>query len=596
MRLARAVPVLGFLFAATLAVSCSSSSTSESTFACSAGERSVATVWNEALLDAIRRDFPAPTVHARNLFHVSAAMWDSWAAFDPNASGVFVTEDLSADDVENARNVAISFAAHRVLSERYADADGGEESLAQFDETLESLCPGWTEPADDSPGGAGLRFAEGILALTIDDGALESEAYFDETYSPFNEPLIVSELGTTMEDPNRWQPLFLDERSTRNGIEVEAGTQEYIGPHWGVVEPFALDPDPDGLPIDPGPPPLLPSDAEAFAAAATEVVRYASVLDTDDSELIDISPATQGNLELGTYEPAGWDENPITGEPYAPNMVLEADFGRVIAEFWADGPDSETPPGHWNTIANQVGDDLEAAGELTIDGAAVDRLEWDVKVGLALNGAMHDTAIAVWGTKAHYDYARPISMIRYLGERGELVETPGLVETITEESVADGGPHALFASNVGEQVVYAWLGEPQTPSAEISGVGWQLATEWVPYQRASFVSPAFAGYVSGHSGFSRAGAEVLTELTGSAFFPGGMQIHEISLRSLSHEVGPSEAFNLQWATYRDAADQAAISRLYGGIHVRADDLNGRIIGEEVGLLVVEHARSYFGTS
>ena len=523
-------------------------------------------------------------------------MWDAWAAFDPDASGVFVDEDRSADDLANARNAAISFAAHTMLTARYANADGGTESVAQFDATLETLCPGWTAPVDGSPGALGLSIAEAILSETLEDGALEAAAYLDETYAPFNEPLVVSELGTTMADPNRWQPLFLDERSTRNGIAVEAGTQEYIGPHWGFVTPFAIPADPDGLPIDPGPPPLLPEDADEFAAAATEVVRYASLLDTDDSELIDISPATQGNVELGTYEPQGWDENPVTGVPYAPNPVLEADFGRVIAEFWADGPDSETPPGHWNTIANQVGDQLEAGNALEIDGLPVDRLEWDVKVGLALNGAMHDTAIAVWGAKAHYDYARPISMIRYLGERGELVETPGLVETITEESVAAGGTHALFASNIGEQIVYAWLGEPQTPTAEIAGVGWQLATEWVPYQRASFVSPAFAGYVSGHSGFSRAGAEVLTDLTGSAFFPGGVLIHEVELRSLSHEVGPSEAFNLQWATYRDAADQAAISRLYGGIHVRADDLNGRIMGEEVGLLAVEHARSYFGTS
>ena len=354
-RLCSGLPVFGLSLILVLTVSCSSST--ESSFACSATDRSVASVWNEALLDAIRRDFPAPTVHARNLFHVSAAMWDSWAAFDPEASGVFVTEDLSADDVESARNVAISFAAHRVLSERYADAAGGDESLAQFDETLESLCPGWTEPPEGSPGAAGLRFADGILRRTIDDGALESQAYFDETYSPFNEPLIVSQLGTTMEDPNRWQPLFLDERSTRNGIQVEAGTQEYIGPHWGFVEPFALEANPDGLPVDPGPPPLLPNDAVEFATAATEVVRYASLLDVEDSELIDISPATQGNVELGTYDAQGWDENPITGEPYAENLVLEADFGRVIAEFWADGPDSETPPGHWNTIANQVGDD-----------------------------------------------------------------------------------------------------------------------------------------------------------------------------------------------------------------------------------------------
>src|SRR3954453_17902178 len=47
--------------------------------------RPVARVWDEAMLDAIRRDLPAPTTHARNLFHVSAAMWDAWAAYDPTA-------------------------------------------------------------------------------------------------------------------------------------------------------------------------------------------------------------------------------------------------------------------------------------------------------------------------------------------------------------------------------------------------------------------------------------------------------------------------------------------------------------------------------
>ena len=59
------------------------------------GGHSVARVWNEALLHAIERDTPAPTVHARNLFHVSAAMWDAWAAYDPQADGWLVREKLS---------------------------------------------------------------------------------------------------------------------------------------------------------------------------------------------------------------------------------------------------------------------------------------------------------------------------------------------------------------------------------------------------------------------------------------------------------------------------------------------------------------------
>src|SRR4051794_23537055 len=62
-------------------------------------EWSVARRWDEALLDAIRRAVPAPTVHARNLFHLSAAMWDAWAAYDPTAHGYFLTEKHSARDV-----------------------------------------------------------------------------------------------------------------------------------------------------------------------------------------------------------------------------------------------------------------------------------------------------------------------------------------------------------------------------------------------------------------------------------------------------------------------------------------------------------------
>ena len=64
--------------------------------------------------------------------------------------------------------------------------------------------------------------------------------------------------------------------------------------------------------------------------------------------MIDISPRSFGNNSLGANDGAGYDVNPVTGKPYAPNLVKRGDWSRVIAEFWADGPDSETPPGHWN--------------------------------------------------------------------------------------------------------------------------------------------------------------------------------------------------------------------------------------------------------
>ena len=101
---------------------------------------SVARVWDEALLDAIRRDTPAPTVHARNLFHTSAAMWDAWAAYDPDAEGYFVKEKLTADDVQAAREAAISYAAYRLLLHRYSLAAGLQETFDELTRTMESLC------------------------------------------------------------------------------------------------------------------------------------------------------------------------------------------------------------------------------------------------------------------------------------------------------------------------------------------------------------------------------------------------------------------------------------------------------------------------
>ena len=130
--------------------------------------------------------------------------------------------------------------------------------------------------------------------------------------------------------------------------------------------------------------------------------------------------------------------------------------------------------------------------------------------------------------------------------------------------------------------MHAWTGGPADPLNDVGGVGWIRAVEWVPYQKASFVTPAFAGYVSGHSTFSRAAAEVLAAMTGSDYFPGGLSTWTIPAGSLKFERGPEQDVVLQWATYYDAADQAGLSRLYGGIHISADDLRGRIMGAVCG--------------
>jgi hypothetical protein len=108
------------------------------------------------------------------------------------------------------------------------------------------------------------------------------------------------------------------------------------------------------------------------------------------------------------------------------------------------------------------------------------------------------------------------------------------------------------------------------------------------------VTPPFAGYVSGHSTYSRAAAEVLTELTGSEYFPGGMSGFEIKANEfLVFENGPSVDMTLQWATYRDASDQCSLSRIWGGIHPPADDIPGRLIGEQIGIGAFAYAEAYF---
>ena len=254
-----------------------------------------------------------------------------------------------------------------------------------------------------------------------------------------------------------------------------------------------------------------------------------------------------------------------------------------MAEFWADGPKSETPPGHWNVLANLVSDEL--APDLRIGGTGDRRSTGCSGTSSStspLNGAVHDAAIAAWGLKGHYDSVRPISMIRYMGGLGQssdpslpsydpegLPLVPGLIEVVTR---GDDGARASAtrrcAGHEGEIAIRAWAGNPEGPEdAGRRASAWILAVDWVPYQLPTFVTPAFQGYVSGHSTFSRAAAEVMTGFTGSEYFPGGVSGYTIKAGSLKFEKGPTTDIRLEWATYYDAADQAGRSRLWGGIHV-----------------------------
>jgi hypothetical protein len=601
---------------ATLAVTRPWQQNSEPNFACATipdhPNWSVARRWDEALLDAIRRSLPNPPVHARNLFHLSVAMWDAWAAYDPTASGVLFTEKPKTSNVTAARYEAMSYAAYRVLSARFIKAVGADKSLSQFADLMDALCLpiAATATEGDSPAAVGNRIAKTVLDHGKTDGSNELGGYApDPTYMPVNPPLVVSQAGITLVDPNRWQPLQIGQMISQNGIPVTNAVQQSVGPHWGHVDPFAIPAGgAPGVPIDPGPPPRFgdPTTDVVYRSQAVEVLRDSSLLDSSSAATIDVSPGARGGNDLGSNDGRGHGQNPATGQPYAADVVRQGDFYRAIAEFWADGPNSETPPGHWNVLANAVSDQL--APNLRVGGAGpiVERLQWDVKMYLALNGAVHDAAIAAWGLKGRYDGIRPISMIRYLASLGQssdpsgaaynkagLPLVPGLIEVITKEKTAAGGPMAALKGHEGQIAVYAWPGTPADPKTQVSPNTWILGVAWVPYQLPTFVTPAFQGYISGHSTFSRAAAEVLTSLTGSEYFPGGLSAWTVKQGAFKFEAGPSADVVLQWATYYDAADQAGQSRLFGGIHVQADDFAGRVIGSTCGKDAWAKAQRYY---
>jgi hypothetical protein len=586
--------------------------------ATSQAQHSIARIWNEEILAAIRIDRPNPPVHARNLFHLATGMYDAWAAYDTVAIGYIHHERQTTPDLATARHEAISYAAYRILKARYINSANAGTTSAALDARLLALgySPAITTTVGNTPAALGNRIAADLLAWGLGDESNQAGSYYDNTY-PYTNPAMVVLSGRTNDvitggipaatDPNRWQPLAFSTAFTQNGLASER-VQLFVGPTWLHTTPFSLTRTNPTLPwIMPGEPSRFGTATDAaYKQGALEILRASAQLNSPTP--IDISPGLggQGNNLLGQDGGPGHALNPVTGLPYAPQIVSRGDFTRVLAEYWADGPDSETPPGHWHVIANRLADDPRVEKRLGGSGPVLNALEWDVKTYFALSAATHDAACAAWSLKRYYDGTRPITMIRYLALIGQssaphlpfynpagLPLEPGVVESITPETAAVGGRHENLG-DLGTLLVYSWPGEPADRSTQTSAVRWMKASDWVPYQRKSFNTPAFPGYVSGHSTFSRAAAEVLTKLTGSPFFPGGLATFTANENSyLVFERGPTATVTLQWATYFDAADQAGQSRRYGGIHVPEDDYAGRSVGAQVGLTAWSLATQYW---
>lgn len=615
---------------------------------------SIARVWNEALLEAIRSDFARPTVHARNLFHSSIAMYDIWAVYE-GTHPYLLDNDVHNhtntlkkftpnEDIDESLPKAISYAVYRLLSHRFKNSPHALESLNRFNLIMRQLGYDTSISSTDYESGDAAAFgnyvAETIINYGLIDNSRESTGYDNAFYEPKNPGLDLNAQGnsaTGIIASSRWQPLTFKTFRDQSGNLFSESTPDFLNPEWGAVNPFALTPankeifsrDGNNYTVyhNPEDPPELGSSNQfsknSYKWNFSLVSLWSSHLDPTDGVIWDISPKSIGNIDInllpksianypdfynelnGGDSSTGRSINPKIGLPYESQMVPRGDYTRVLAEFWADGPDSETPPGHWFTILNYVVDHELFVRKFNGNGNELSPVEWDIKTYFILGGAMHDAAVSAWSIKGWHDYIRPISAIRYMCELGQSTDNslsnyhPEGVELKEEYIEVIESGDALSGTNnehVGKIKLFAWRGYSSisNTTTDVVGVGWILAENWWPYQRPNFVTPPFAGFISGHSTFSRAAAEVLTLVTGDEYFPGGIgEFVAKKNQYLVFEKGPSVDVKLQWATYRDASDQTSLSRIWGGIHPPADDIVGRIIGEKVGIAAYNFAIPYF---
>lgn len=436
--------------------------------------------WDEQTLAAIRALRTGPTINARALAIVHTAMYDAWAAYDETAVGTRLGDELRRPASEHTT-------AHKSMAMSYAAYRALLDLFpARADDFTAFMRALGYDPNNRShnprtPVGVGNRAAKAVLEFRATDGSNQSGGYADTSgYEPVNTP-------DTVNDPFRWQPL---RHPAPDGGTV---VQKFLTPHWGQVTPFSLTSPEQVLPPGPTMRTLLQLDEEV-----TDTLLHSASL---------------------------------------------TDLQKVRAEYWADGPSSETPPGHWCLFAQAV------------SRARDHSLDQDAKLFFALANAELDASIAAWHTKRKWDYVRPITAVR-VRKKGELV--------------------------------LAWAG-PYKGTRLIRGETWH------PYQPATFPSPPFAEYVSGHSTFSAAGAEVLRRFTGSDLFgarttiPQGGSFVEPGLVPLTPQV-------LIWPTFSDAVAEAGMSRRYGGIHFPDADLHGREMGTSIGRQAWTTARTFFDGS
>jgi len=480
--------------------------------------------WSYVLLNQMRNNFGSlpPPAMGRALAVFTSCIHDGVAQVNPSMRPAFATHRAGTEGLDAAGVVhGAAFHALQSMFGRFTTIDKVHERMTALygdDRRLGGLGPGgvFFATTDDPAFNLGVEVCQEVVAVFERDGydaiGHPNGAIQYTPHVPENEPQEepgYADCDSEIKSLDHWQPLCVPVQNGSSVCEV----QSMLSPNAGRWTTFVYDGQ-ESLRL-PGPPSYY-TDREEWIRQAREVAEFSA------------------------------------------NMT---DIGKVLAEHWADGPDTTAPSGHWYRIA------MEAAKNMGLD------LYDTVKLLFLMGNCQNDAGVAAWEAKAHFDFARPITMIQ---------------------------------CGLGDESIESWLGP-------YLGLGSIPASRWQPYQATTFVTPAFPGYVSGHSTFSGAGAGAMNWFLGEEYVaPRCRRIEEggslFETRVRDGETGyvagmtdvpnqgpysvgyvPATDVVLCWETWDEAAEESGISRLHGGIHIIADHTDGKDMGLKIADLVYEKA-------
>ncbi|MDJ0900002.1 MAG: vanadium-dependent haloperoxidase [Xenococcus sp. MO_188.B8] len=488
----------------------------------------ISVLWDQAVQKAVVNLAPGPTIASRAYSMMHTAIFDAWAAYDPTAIATQLGDDLQRPAVEVTE-------ANKQEAISYAAyqvlADLFPSQVDIFDSLMAELGYDPENRTTDTTTAAGIGnvSAQALLHFRHYDGSNQLGENPNGDGSPYSNYTSYQPVNSVDEIRNL-------ELWTPEYVPIDdpnGSVQKFLTPQWGEVIPFALDSGAQFRPV--APEPFLLVEGHVDLGAQTIALADGSVLDIDRSLI-------------------GSVINPEFINQATEVIKLSAkltDEQKLIAEFWEDGGGTAFPPGTWMTFGQFV----SARDDHSLDD--------DVKLFFSLGNAVFDAGIATWEAKVFYDYVRPVRAIRELGKLGLIGE---------------------FNSDLGGFAIEAW--QPEVGTQTI------LAQDFLTYQTpGSDPSPPFAEYTSGHSSFSAAGAEILRLFTESDDFGASVTFAPGESR-FEPGITPAAEITLAWDSFSAAAEEAGLSRLYGGIHFEDGDLNGRSLGREVGKAVFKQAQFY----